>query len=366
MTFLVPTMATGTVHQSQLDTGYTYEVDVVHEEAWNQLLRQFVDANIYQSWSYGLVRSGRKKISHLVVKADRRVVGIAQCRIETVPWIGTGIAYVIWGPLWRMHNDHKDENLFRQLIRALYLEYVRKRGLLLRISPALFEETDSWALAILNEEGFSRSANGKGSRTIIMDLSPSIDELYAQLQPHWKRELKAAHKLDLEIIAGVGDELFEQFIEIYKEMVARKKFVEPNNIYEFRDIQRGLPADQKMTIMLCRSAEGTCAGLVSSAIGSTAMYLFGATSTIGLKRRGSYLLQWKLIQQLQKSHVRQYDLNGINPEANPGTYKFKTDLASVNGKDLRLLGRFESCENAISSLCVHMGERLRALSKVMA
>ncbi len=348
-----------------LESGYSYEVDVVDEENWHQLLRQFADANIYQSWSYGLVRSGQKNISHLLVKADARVVGIAQCRLETVPIIGAGIAYVIWGPLWRLRDVPTDKKLFRQVIRALRLEYVSRRGLLLRISPPLFEEDHAWAVAILNEEGFSRAHKGQGSRTIIMDLDPSIDELYERLRPHWKRELKAAQKLDLEIIKGAEDELFEQFIEIYKEMVARKQFVEPNDIYEFQNIQRGLPAGQKMTIMLCRSAEGTCAGIVTSAIGSTALYLFGATSTIGLKRRGSYLLQWQLIQRLKESHVPQYDLNGINPEANPGTYKFKSDLAGGKGRDVRLLGRFESCDNMISSLCVNIGERLRGLCQVL-
>ncbi|MBK8274375.1 MAG: peptidoglycan bridge formation glycyltransferase FemA/FemB family protein [Nitrospira sp.] len=350
---------------TRLDAGYSYEVDAVDEDTWNQLLGHFTDANIYQSWSYGLVRGGGRDISHLVVKSCTRVVGIAQCRIETVPFLGAGIAYVMWGPLWALQHHRVDARTFRQIIRALHLEYVAKRGLLLRINPLLFEQDHSWAMAILREEGFSHSNNGKGSRTILMDLNLSMDQLYEQLQPHWKRELKAAQKLPLQIIEGVEDELFEQFIAIYKEMVSRKKFIEPNDIHEFRAIQRGLPAGQKMHIMLCRSSEGTCAGLVSSAIGSTAIYLFGATSRIGLKYRGSYLLQWKLIQRLKEKHVPQYDLNGINPEANPGTYKFKTDLAGEKGRDLRLVGRIESCENRISSFCVTIGERLNTLRQVM-
>ncbi|MBX3300751.1 MAG: peptidoglycan bridge formation glycyltransferase FemA/FemB family protein [Nitrospira sp.] len=300
-------------------------------------------------------------MSHLTLKEDGRIVAVAQCRIKTVPLIGAGIAYVMWGPLWRLRENRQDEKVFRQVIRALRLEYVCKRGLLLRINLALFEEDHSWALAILKEEGFLKAKNNRGSRTIIMDLSPSLDELHDRLQPHWQRELKVARKLNLEIEEGVEEDLFDQFIEIYKEMVARKRFLEPNNIYEFRKIQRELPADQKMNIMLCRSGDGYCAGVISSAIGSTAIYLFGATSTIGLKHRGSYLLQWKLVQRLKEARVSQYDLNGINPHANPGTYKFKSDLAGEKGRDVRFVGCFESCENVVSSVCVSMGERLRAI-----
>jgi vancomycin resistance protein VanK len=115
--------------------------------------------------------------------------------------------------------------------------------------------------------------------------------------------------------------------------------------------------------MLCRSDDGICAGLICSAIGSTALYLFGATSTTGLKRRGSYLLQWKLIERLKEAHVPQYDLNGINPETNPGTYKFKSDLAGEKGRDVRFLGRFDACENKFSVICVNIGERLRSIGR---
>jgi lipid II:glycine glycyltransferase (peptidoglycan interpeptide bridge formation enzyme) len=342
-------MNTGKVGRDVLEAGYRYEADAIDELSWHRLLRQFDDANIYQSWSYGVVRSGRKNISHLVVKAGTRVVAIAQCRIKKAPFVEAGIAYVMWGPLWRVRDGRQEEKVFRQVIRALRLEYAVKRGLLLRINPALLDEDHSWAAAILQEEGFLKTKNGRGARTIIMDLSPSMEELHERLRPHWQRELKAAKRLDLEIVEGVDETLFDRFIDIYKEMVVRKKFVEPE--------------DQKMRILLCRSHEGDCAGVICSAIGSTAMYLFGATSTIGLKRRGSYLLQWKLIQRLKEAHVSQYDLNGINRETNPGTYKFKSDLAGEKGREVRLVGCFESCENMISSVSVNIGERLTAVCR---
>ncbi len=38
--------------------------------------------------------------------------------------------------------------------------------------------------------------------------------------------------------------------------------------------------------MLCRSGDTTCAGLICSALGDTAVYLFGATSDAGMETRG--------------------------------------------------------------------------------
>lgn len=346
----------------ELDQGYSSEVDTADEETWYRLLRQFDDANIYQTWAYGLVRSGRQNISHLLVKAHGKVVAMAQSRIMKAPVIGAGIAYVMWGPLWRMRDARPDVEVFRQAIRALRNEYACKRRLFLRLYPVLFEDDSPCFLPILEEEGFVRRKEAKRSCTILMDVSPPLGNLRKGLRPHWQRELKVAEKQKLGIVEDSEDDLFALFIEMYKEMVARKQFREPNDIHEFRAIQKKLPLEFKMKILLCRSGDGICAGVVCSAIGGTALYLFGATSTVGMKSRGSYLLQWKLIEWLKENCVSRYDLNGINPETNPGTYKFKSDLAGEKGREARFLGRFESCESLVSLACARVGERLRSIT----
>jgi hypothetical protein len=348
-----------------LDAGFHAEVDEVDESSWYRLLREFEDASIYQTWAYGLVRSARGRISHLVLKKHGEVVAIAQSRIVELPVIGAGVAYVMWGPLWRSRHESGDAEAFRQAIRALRNEYACRRGLLVRVYPLLFEDDQEGFIATLKEEGFARAVADARSRTILMDLTPSLDELQSRLRPHWRRELKVAVKQKLELVDGVEDELFEEFIRMYREMVERKGFREPNDINEFREIQRRLPAEFRMRVMLCRSHEGLCAGLIASEIGSSALYLFGATSNVGMKSRGSYLLQWKLIEALKRAGMPQYDLNGINPEANPGTYKFKSDLAGDEGKDRRFLGRFEVCDSVVSLACVRAGEKLRAWAQAL-
>jgi lipid II:glycine glycyltransferase (peptidoglycan interpeptide bridge formation enzyme) len=181
-----------------------------------------------------------------------------------------------------------------------------------------------------------------------MDITPSLKDLYEGMRPHWKRELKIAERKGLEIVAGTGDELFQAVMDIHREMVARKKFKEGNDINQFRFMQAQLPDNLKMRVMICKSAAGICAGTIWSAIGNMGLYLFGATSSVGLKSNGSYLLQWKLIEQLKKEGLAVYDLNGINPEMNPGTYKFKNDLAGKHGRDVWFAGQFESHANFLT------------------
>jgi lipid II:glycine glycyltransferase (peptidoglycan interpeptide bridge formation enzyme) len=192
-----------------------------------------------------------------------------------------------------------------------------------------------------------------------MDLRPSLEDLREGMRPHWKRELKIAERNKLEIVEGSENELFEAFIGIYKDMVSRKRFVESNDVNQFRLIQAQLPQSLKMKVMLCRSDRGACAGLVCSRIGDTAVYLFGATSTAGMKSNGSYLLQWKLIEGLKERHCSFYNLNGINPAGNPGTYKFKHDLAGKHGRDVCFLGRFDAHNGPVGYTCVKWAEALQ-------
>jgi lipid II:glycine glycyltransferase (peptidoglycan interpeptide bridge formation enzyme) len=344
----------------RLTAGYTFAVDTLDENSWSDLLSKFDDANIYQSWPYSAVVNGRRNMSHVVVMEDGEIVAAAQARIVRAPLLNVGAAYVRWGPLWRRSSSPSNPERLRQALRALRNEYVFKRGLVLKLFPVLFED-DAAAASVLAEEGFESCAEKPRGRTIMMDIQPAVPDLYAGMNAHWKRELKVAEKKGLEIIEGSHDTLLQSFIVMYREMVRRKKFIEPNDIEQFREIQSRLAEGSKMRIMLCMSGGQLCSGLICSAMGNTAVYLFGATSDAGMKSRGSYLLHWNLIEQLKNRNISVYNLNGINPEKNPGTYKFKRDLAGSNGRDVHFLGHFDAHAGAFAYTFVKGGEKFRAL-----
>ena len=339
-------------HEPKLAAGYICHVDEVDEKSWGETLQQFDDANIYQTWPYAFVTAGKRNVSHVILRQNGEIIAIAQARITRLPLVGAGIAYVLWGPLWKRSGQAKSLEAFRQIIRALRNEFVHKRGLALRLSPMLFDNDSFGCAEILQEEGFSTPALGTRSRTILMNLAKPLEELRAGMNAHWKRELKVAEKNKLEILEGTEDELFAEFIKIYQEMVSRKRFVEPNDINQFRTIQRQLPEPLKMRIMLSKCNGEISSGLISSVLGNSAVYLFGATSNSGMKSRGSYFLQWKFIERLKQAGAATYDLNGINPAKNPGTYKFKNDLAGKNAADVYALGKFDSCNSLLSRLCL--------------
>lgn len=341
-----------------LDPGYSVEIDAVDEPSWYRLLEEFSDANIYQTWAYDEVRSGRGHISHLLLRKDGEVVAAAQARIVRLPVIGAGIAYVRWGPMWRKRSHHPNAGWFRQAIRALRNEYACNRGLVIRLRSALFREVSPDFASILADEGYSVAAAAP-ERTLRLDLTKTTEELRGGMRPHWRRYLKVAEKSQLEVVEGDGDVLFEEFVTIYRQLVTRKAFAEPNDIREFRAIQKRLPKPFKMKVWLCKEDGKLCSGLICSTMGDTAVYLYGATSDAGLKSRGSYLLHWKLIQWLKEIGVATYDLHGINPATNPGTHKFKADLCGSNGQDVHFFQPYEAYDSRLSYGCVTLGERLK-------
>jgi lipid II:glycine glycyltransferase (peptidoglycan interpeptide bridge formation enzyme) len=342
-----------------LDPGYTSEIDSVDEAAWGRILEEFEDANIYQTWSYGEVVNGSRNNSHLTLKKNGVVVAAAQVRVVKIPLLKFGIAYVRWGPIWQHRASLTDEANFSQILRALRNEFVCKRGLILRIFPILFSEETTPFSKILADEGFGFLEDDRPGQTILVDLSHSLEEFRSGLGRNWRRNLKAAEANTFEILEGTGDELFGSFIEIYQDMVARKKFAIPNDINQYRAMQARSSEKFKMQIMICKSEGRPCAGLIWSELGKIGIELFAATNEVGTQTKGSFLLRWKLVEKLKNHNLPLYNLNGINPLKNPGGYKFKTELAGKNGKEIYYLGKFDSSASVLNRFCVEQAESLR-------
>jgi lipid II:glycine glycyltransferase (peptidoglycan interpeptide bridge formation enzyme) len=59
---------------------------------------------------------------------------------------------------------------------------------------------------------------------------------------------------------------------------------------------------------------------------------------------------------MKQSGCHYYDLYGINPQKNPGTYVFKAGLAGKTGKDVYYLGRFDCYPGATNAALAHTAD----------
>lgn len=337
---------------------YEIEIDKVQPCQWSEWLDRFDDANIYQTWAYGEVRWGRGSLSHLVVKCGGQAVAMAQLRIVRPGNLRLGIAYLRWGPLFEIKGAAIQQDTVKAVADALFEEYVHRRGLFLRILPNALQETPR---AIAFASAFARFKNepfssGDSYRTFILDLTQPLAGLRKQFDGKWRNQLNRAEKNGLMIVEGGGESEFTTLIGLFNEMWARKQFAQSSDIKEFHRIQQVLPSAQKMRVFICEQEGVPVAALLGTGMGHSGIYLFGATSDKGMQAKGSYLLQWRMIQWLKETGVRYYNLGGINPETNPGVFHFKQGMS---GLDSLYVEALIVCSNPFSSLFARMGLRMR-------
>lgn len=340
--------------------GYDCEIDSVCKDEWSDLMLQFDDANIYQTWPYGMIRWGEQSLNHFVFKRNGKVVGLAQVSVKKLPVVGAGVAYIPWGPIWRRRGEEVDYEALRHIVRILREEYVVRRRLLLRVSPNERQDDNDAVHAILEEEGL-RWAH-PSYRTILLDLTLSMEELRNRLNRSWRAKLISAERKKLTVIEGTQDDLYATLLIPYYEMLARKRFVPGIDVNEFRAVQENLPPQQKMKIMICEFEGEPVGSLLGSLIGNKGIFVLGGNSERGLKLGASHLLPWRMIEWMKKSGARWCDLGGYNPEKNPGTGRFKEGFS---GKDMHHIGQFEACENSASTFLAQAADHFKQTSQAV-
>jgi lipid II:glycine glycyltransferase (peptidoglycan interpeptide bridge formation enzyme) len=308
-------------------------------DKWAGLLEAFADGNFYQTWAYGSVSWGASQLRHLVLEDSGNVVSIAQVRVVSVPPLG-GMAYVRWGPCVQRRGAAWNPEAFRTILQALLDEFGQRRRFVVTVIPNVFAEDPHAAEAerILADLGYAPDHTWPPYRTLRVDLAPPLEVIRKRLDGKWRNQLNAAERNRLTVGEGTDDTLYETFVALYDEMMARKRFETTVNVRQFRRIQKALAAREKMRITLCMDADATQAGMVATEVGETGIYLLGATGDNGMKTKASYLLQWRMICHLREAGCRFYDLGGINPEVNPGVYHFKVGMGGV---ECRQLGRYD-------------------------
>ncbi len=341
-------------------THYTFEIDDIEEPEWSGLLRQFDDATFYQTWGYGEIQYGARRLTHVVVKLNGELVAAIQGEIVRIPGLKIGIAHFTWGPMWRVRDRAANTDHLRQILRCLFRHYAVDRGLLVRIRSYEVEDERirDTVFNVFEQEGFHRSSKHH-YQTVRLSLLPSLTDMRENMCPRWRRHLRAAEKKEFTIVQGASGALFREFSDLYREMYARKTIVGYNpNIEKYREIQEKISDHLKFIVLLCKYEGESVAANVLSVLGDTGMYFFGATSDRAIREnlRAAYLLHWRTIQWLKERGFRWYDLRGYDPERHPGISHFK---AGLNGEIVKF-AEFIGCHNPVSLATVKLGNGLLA------
>jgi lipid II:glycine glycyltransferase (peptidoglycan interpeptide bridge formation enzyme) len=142
-------------------------------------------------------------------------------------------------------------------------------------------------------------------------------DLLAGMNQQWRRNIKKAAKLGVEVERGEPTDL-KAFHELYVLTAGRDHFT-PRPLSYFETMFEALGAEEpdRIRLYLARHEGDLVASTIWIRVGTHAWYSYGASSTEKREVRGSNAVQWAMIQDALAAGAAVYDLRGITDTLDP-------------------------------------------------
>lgn len=190
------------------------------------------------------------------------------------------------------------------------------------------------------EEVPATAISASGPRTIWLDLTRGRDALLQDLDAQWRYGARRALREGVVVSTTVAVEQVRRFHALCQAISVRKGFELPGSealmLQLLQASQTDAPVEARLFIA---TLDGVIAGgaFVLRA-GSHLHYLWGAVDRACSRARAGEALQWAVIEWGLGRNCTRYDLEGIDPLSNPGTYQFKKKMG---GTEIQLQPQIE-------------------------
>ena len=273
-------------------------------EQWDGFVSKLPEANFLQSWDfYEFHLSRGKKIVRRLVIDGEKIVGAYAGVVETAKR-GTYLA-IAGGPLVDWNN--------KKIVKAVF-DDIRKMGVknncvFVRVRPQL--EQSEKSLRLMQDLGLRKSPMYLSVEYAgILDLHKSEEEILVGASQGFRRKLRKAEKLELEINAGDDDTVIKDFCELEKKHAERQKYVAFSGDF----LTKQFEAFRKNHEVLIYTAKKDGEILAQNFIifyGPEASYHYGVSSELGTKYSAAPLLHLKAMEEARKRGCIRYNLWGI-------------------------------------------------------
>ncbi len=335
---------------------------------WPVLASSFADYSYEQDGSYVAAAAARQgaEARFFAVEENGRVLAAAAVRLKRVPGLGRGIAWIASGPMTCRPGERPDPARVARAVGALKSVITDKERHVLRFRLPLLPPCENDRLEpAFAALGALPTSRAKGYHSLALDLAPEPSALRARLHGKWRTDLNAAERSGLRLEAGKGAAIEARFLALFEMVKARKGFeteIGPDFFFALED-----PHLVSEVLIATTPESEDAAGIVVTRTGGIAVYHFGATGPAGRKSRAGYFLNWQGILRSRAAGAAWYDLGGIDREANPDVYRFKSRTGAV---ELHAAGPFEVTPGGALPVFVHaledLRERLRGQSQLRA
>ena len=287
---------------------------------WNQTDREMWDAAhakaaapLQQDWAYGAcMKALGVEVLRACVTSNDQPVALAQFIVRK--WLGVlGVALCGRGPVWLTSLSGAEK---AQAYAALKKSLPMKGLKLVLITP---EEEASKDLGL---SPWRRVMTGYS--TVMLDISPSMEALRAQLDKRWRHRLGGAENSELTIHrVGTNPGQYRWLLDADMQQREERNLEGlPIAFFDLYAKARQVPAK---TILTMRADVGRdrVAGMLFLIHGEAATYQLGWTSDQGRDLHAHNRLLWAAIEELKTRGVRWLDLGGVNTQRSAGVARFK-------------------------------------------
>jgi peptidoglycan pentaglycine glycine transferase (the first glycine) len=300
--------------------------------------------HILQSYEWGQLKALTDwKPLRLIVEENGEIVAALSILKRKLPVINKCIFYAPRGPVVDL-NNHVLMNFLWQEVRKLGKKH---QAIMFKVDPDVSIENQGF-LQYLRQVDFKPAGTGQGFEgtqprfVFRLDLTPSKDELLANLHSKTRYNLRYAEKKGVTIREAKGKEELPVFYSILKETAERDRFLIRSYEY-FEQMWDQLVENGLAKIFLGEYEGKVVAGTLALIFGEKVWYLYGASSNTYRNVMPNYLIQWTMIMWAKDQGCKLYDFRGVPghlTEENPlyGLYRFKKGF---NGEYTEFIGEYD-------------------------
>ena len=319
-------------------------------DRWDAFVESARYRSFSQLWEWGELRreAGWTPLRLAVGDADAelQILAGAQLMLRRVPVFGTALAYAPRGPVGALDEDA----VWSELVAGLRRVALAQRVATIRIEPEV--TTASLIGERLRARYWRRAPANQPVRTRVIDLTPSEDELRADLRRKHRQYVAKAERagLSVERFDAASDAepinvALTDFHRILTDTGERAGFNTRPLTY-YRSVWGALAAGNRVRLYFASRDGDRLATLFHITCGDHAAELYGGATPEGTDAHANYLVKWAAILGFKREGFATYDLWG---EPTAGIAHFKEGFG---GEPMELVGARDLVVNRAGDLIV--------------
>ena len=349
---------------------------------WNELIASLPNPHLLQTWEWAQVKAnyGWKPMPFIwhsqLATHNSQPVTAAMVLKRSIPVSGFAkkmcVLYVPKGPLM----DWGDAALRTRVLDDLQAFSRRQGAIFVKIDPDVVlgtgvpgsqEAVEACPEGIIRRDNGGQAVRSELTRrgwifssdqiqfrnTVLVDLTPSKDELLARMKQKTRYNVRLAEKKGMTVRPGTLADL-PMLYKLYAETSVRDGFViRDENYYQtvWQTFMHNAPSaigDQPFAEPLIAEFEGQeVAAIFVFYFAGRAYYLYGMSREAHREKMPNHLLQWEAMRRAKATGCKMYDMWGapdVFDESDSlwGVFRFKEGLG---GQVVRTLGAWDFTPN---------------------